>query len=456
MDQGSVTSGAAFKTALRGTLAFLVVLAVSGAVAYFYLHREMLRSLQEQIVEDQILLTQIYRDSGPDGLVEAINALRRPLGTHPASIALFSHDGRRIAGNVDLAPDFVGWSQATLNLAATRGRASDYYLHVASLDRFTLLVGRSLDQIEFQETRILAAFLIMGAVVAAAFLAIGYYSSLQTLQKLERVAATLDLVSQGDTGARLSVSGGNDQIDRMARLMNLHLDRLSNLMTTTKTAAAAIAHDLRTPLSRVFLLVDRALAKLDNAEDPREVLEETEAELTRLRSVFDAILRIAQLESSKERVGFHDVPLGPVLAEIAETFAPLAEDKGQTLTLDAVDDAARVLGDGPMLAQLLANLVQNAINHCPAGTRITLGAACDSGRVLLTVTDTGPGIPEAARERVFDMFYRGDSNRTGNGNGLGLALVRAIAVRMGAEVHLLDAAPGLRVEVAFPATGTAI
>lgn len=454
MDLGKITSGAAFKTALRGTLAFLLVLAVSGAVAFYYLHREMVRSLQEQIVQDQILLTQIYRDSGEQGLIDAINSLRRPLGTHPASVALFDRAGRRIAGDISLAPDFVGWSRQSVSVSAPGAAAAEYYLHGARIDRMTLLVGRSMDHVEFQERRIVIAFLTMGAVVAAAFLAIGYATSFQTQRKLDRMLGTLDRVSQGELDARLPVAGGNDQVDRVSRLMNQHLDRLSDLMITTKTAAAAIAHDLRTPLSRVFLMVDRAMQNVERGADPRVNLEEAGAELTRLRGVFDAILRIARLESGQEQRPFEPVALGPILTEIAETFAPLAEDKGQDLTLETVPADAVVMGDGPMLAQMAANLVQNAITHCPPGTHIGLAAEAADGAVRLVVQDDGPGIPEAARKRVFDPFYRADANRTGAGNGLGLALVRAIAERMGAAIALQDARPGLRVEVTFPPAET--
>lgn len=299
----------------------------------------------------------------------------------------------------------------------------------------------------------LQAFLLLGVVVSGAFLSIGYFASRQTLQKLERMAATLERVSQGDNQARLEVRGDADQIDRIAHVMNRHLDRLSDLIVTTRASAAAIAHDLQTPMSRAFLSLDRALRDLDHNADPRPAIEDIAAELARLRSIFDAILRISRLETDEGRARFGPVALAGLLEEMAETFAPLAEERGQHLTLEPVAADLRVEADEPMLAQLVANLVQNAIGHCPAGTCITLSAAQVGPEVVLTVRDTGPGIPAAERERVFEMFYRIDPNRTGGGNGLGMALVKAIAQRLGASVRLLDASPGLRVEVVFPGDG---
>lgn len=453
MDRASVTSGAAFKTAVRGTMILAAIFVLASIATYFYLQREMLGVLEEQVAEDQIVLTQIYQEGGQAGLVEVIDNLHHPLGMKFRVVGLFDATGQKLAGNIDLAPDLVGWSSTSLTVAAGGAPDGDaavnYYMNRSTIDNFTLVVGRDQSLVEVQQRRMLTALVLMGVVISAAFLLLGYRASLQSLRKLDRMAETLDLVSKGDAQARLDVSAQNDQIDRVSRAMNVHLDRLSALMATTRASAAAIAHDLRTPLSRAFLAVDRAQTLLDMGEDARGGLDEIEAELTRLRSIFDAILRISRLEQAAGDVFLAPVPLAPLLSDLAETFTPLAEDHGQTLTLLPVVADVAILGDAAMLAQLVANLTQNAINHCPAGTTITLGAAAADGTVRLWVADTGPGIPEAEREKVFDLFYRIDPNRTGGGNGLGMALVKAIAERLGGRITLSDATPGLRVEVVF-------
>ena len=458
MDRASVTSGAAFKTAVRGTMILVAIFVLASIAAYFYVQREMLGVLENQIAEDQIVLAQIYQEGGVTGLVEVIDSLRHPLGMKFRVVGLFDANGQKLAGDLDLAPDLVGWSSTSLSVDAAGvpdgGAAVNYHVNRSTMDSFTLVVGRDQSLVEVQLRRMLTALVLMGVAISAAFLWLGYRASLYSLRKLDRMAQTLDLVSKGDAQARLDVSDQNDQIDRVSRAMNLHLDRLSALMTTTRASAAAIAHDLRTPLSRAFLAVNRAQTLLDKGEDARGGLDEIEAELTRLRSIFDAILRISRLEQEKGNADFAVVPLAPLLADLAETFAPLAEDHGQTLTLLPVAADVAVSGDGAMLAQLVANLTQNAISHCPSGTTITLGAATVDGTVRLWVADTGPGIPEAERDKVFDLFYSIDPNRTGGGNGLGMALVKAIAERLGGRIMLSDVTPGLRVDVVFPDRST--
>ena len=458
MDRASVTSGAAFKTAVRGTMILVAIFVLASIAAYFYVQREMLGVLENQIAEDQIVLAQIYQEGGVTGLVEVIDSLRHPLGMKFRMVGLFDANGQKLAGDLDLAPDLVGWSSTSLSVDAAGvpdgGAAVNYHVNRSTMDSFTLVVGRDQSLVEVQLRRMLTALVLMGVAISAAFLWLGYRASLYSLRKLDRMAQTLDLVSKGDAQARLDVSDQNDQIDRVSRAMNLHLDRLSALMTTTRASAAAIAHDLRTPLSRAFLAVNRAQTLLDKGEDARGGLDEIEAELTRLRSIFDAILRISRLEQEKGNADFAVVPLAPLLADLAETFAPLAEDHGQTLTLLPVAADVAVSGDGAMLAQLVANLTQNAISHCPSGTTITLGAATVDGTVRLWVADTGPGIPEAERDKVFDLFYSIDPNRTGGGNGLGMALVKAIAERLGGRIMLSDVTPGLRVDVVFPDRST--
>ena len=413
----------------------------------------MTTALENEIIEDRGLLAQIYVDSGETGLLDAVNSMRHTLRTEFRAIGVFDVVGNKFAGNIDAGPVELGWSWHSVTMAArstpSQKVTENFFLNATPLGPFVLVVGRNLTLVEMQESRLLGAFALMGLVFSASVLAIGYFISQQTLVKLERISTTLDLISQGSADARLDVSDRNDQIDRIARSMNRHLDRLSQLLATTKASAAAIAHDLRTPLSRAFLSVDTAFSALDRGRDPRPELDGVAAELGRLRAVFDAILRISHLESSDDHPTFVAVPLAPLLAEMAETFAPIAEERGQSLTVAPVAAGLTAPGDAAMLAQLMANLVQNAISHCPPGTAIHLAATTTDDRTILTVTDNGPGIPSSDRERVFHLFYRQDPNRTGSGNGLGLALVKAIVDHIGARIELSDADPGLRAEVTF-------
>jgi signal transduction histidine kinase len=456
MDRASITSGYAFQTAVRATAILLAVMVLSSITVYFYIQREMIRSLQDEIGEDRLVLEQAYKNGGAFAMIDAIAALNDPLHKRTHVVGLFDAKSAKVVGNIDSKPAQLGWSEQSYpSISDTSAFHAEFYVYQADLDGFSLVVGRSLALVKLQQSRMILALVVMGLAVSAAFLLLGYGGSLQSLRRLERMGETLERVSTGDSAARLLISPQNDQFDRVAWAMNRHLDRLSTLMQTTKANAAAIAHDLRTPLSRAFLLMDRVQRLQDAGGDPRELIDEVEAELVRLNSIIEAILRISRLESA-EAGEMGEVSLAPLLADLAETFAALAEERGQTLSLTPVREALTLRADAAMVAQLLANLLQNAITHCPPGAAIGFGAEARGGGLCLWVSDNGPGIAEAEREKVFNLFYRIDANRTGGGNGLGMALVKAIAERLGAKIVLGDAAsgeaaPGLRVEVSFPA-----
>jgi signal transduction histidine kinase len=293
-------------------------------------------------------------------------------------------------------------------------------------------------------------FALTGFVVVLAMLAIGYVLSRRSLIKLERIEDALDLVSAGETGARIGAGSDNDQIDRISHRIDARLDQLEELMQDTRRTAASVAHDLRRPLARATIGLEKALAKAEAGQDPRGAIENAQADLTRLTSIISTILRIARIEGGA--VGeLGVVDLRPILSELAETYQPVAEDAGQTLVWTEPEGPLMVLGDGGMLAQLFINLIQNAITHTGEGARIHLSARAGPEAVQVCVRDDGPGIPEALRERVFEAFFRDDEARTVEGSGLGLPMVKAIVKRHGATIHLEDAAPGLRVRVEFSA-----
>lgn len=443
MDRGNVTSGAAFKTALRGTGILMLILSMTGIGAFFYIRHHMIADLQDQILEDHLILYETYENADQKALIDAIEALSQPFSSTLHSFGLFDLAGRHLAGQITVLPGQYGWSQISLSGATKEaGQQTQLLVLRRELGGMVLIIGRDLEQIQSKEELLIVTLGIAGLILSLSFLAIGYHSSRISLRKLDGITRVLFAVSQGDQQIRLHISQQNDQIDRVAVAINQNLDRLSDLMATTKASAAAIAHDLRTPLSRAFLALDQAELQVEKGVDPRDALDELGNELSRLRSIFDVILRISRQESPSLTA----VPLAPLLADLAETFGPVAEENGQRLTLHPVSPDLVLASDAAMLSQLIANLLQNALNHTPAGTDIAFGA---SAATHLWVRDNGPGIPESEREKVFALFYSLDPNRTGGGNGLGLALVQAIADRLGARILLSDANPGLQIDIVF-------
>jgi signal transduction histidine kinase len=217
-------------------------------------------------------------------------------------------------------------------------------------------------------------------------------------------------------------------------------------MESLKRVSDDIAHDLRTPLSRLRHRLEATRAKLGPGGE-RDI-EQSISELDSILETFSALLRIAQIESGARRAAFSNVNLGRILSTVSEAYAAVAEDQSQKLEVRIERDFS-IRGDRELLTQMLANLIENAIRHCPAGVQIGVSLGQDAGAPLLSITDTGPGIPESEHENVLRRFYRLETSRTTPGSGLGLALVKAVADLHGAAVELSDNRPGLRISIRF-------
>ncbi len=273
-----------------------------------------------------------------------------------------------------------------------------------------------------------------GIVVLAA-LAFGLWAGLLAQRRLKRINTTLSKLSAGDLSARTGLSRSKDDLDDMAHKLDQTAAELERLVAQTRHLSASIAHDLRTPLARL-----RAqLEMLPEGEERGAALEEA----SRLSGIFDTIMRVARIEAGHGRDGFEPVALGDLADDLAETFGPVLEDEGKTLTLDMTAPAT-IEGDRGMLVQAMANLIQNALVH--GGDQITVFAHGHE----IGVADNGAGVDPAAFEEIIKPMVRLDAARSTQGSGLGLALVRAVADRRGAELGLAVNAPqGLKVTLKF-------
>ncbi|MYM54457.1 sensor histidine kinase [Thalassovita mangrovi] len=452
MDRGSVFSGGSFRATLYGTLVFILTLAVVGVLANHYIKTQLRAEIRMQVEATIADLQSIHDIDGPDALMAAVANISPLYARAHLVVALRDAAGNTLSGLVDAGPGFEGWTTRQLALPGQSDFAGLYYLTSVPVGDFELIVGQNIGIIDSMEATTLRVLLAVGAVMTLVFITIGYRMGRAMQVKLEKMADTLETVAAGDTDARLPVSAENDQIDRVSRTMNLHLSRLSDLMVSTKSSAAAIAHDLKRPLARSYLQLERAIAKAEAGADPLDDLEETRHELSRLSDIFETILRIARIEAGQAEGVMQRVDLAEMAADLGETFEVVAEESGQSLSLwiDRGQDLS-VRGDAGMLSQMIVNLLQNAVSHCPKGTQITLGVGRVNRRVCLEVADNGPGIPDTERENALLHFFRADASRSSDGTGLGLALVKTIADRHGVELRLADNGPGLRVTACFPA-----
>jgi signal transduction histidine kinase len=315
---------------------------------------------------------------------------------------------------------------------------------------FRLLVGRDVrGRVELR--RLLTNALFSSMLVVTGLGAVGAFVIRNLFRRMvAEVSATADAIAGGDLTPRVRRSGRGDEFDRMAESINTMLERIARLMDGVRQVSNAIAHDLRTPITRARARLEDAATHARSEAELRAAVERAVTDLDGVTAVFQALMRIAEIEVGARRSAFAEVDLGPLLADLTELYGVLAEEHGLTLTL-AVPDTLTILGDRDMLQQAVANLLDNAIKFSPPGGAIRLEAAVIDRHVRIAVADRGPGIPEADRARAIERFFRGEQARHTPGSGLGLALVQAVASLHEGSLVLADAGPGLRATITLPA-----
>jgi signal transduction histidine kinase len=312
-----------------------------------------------------------------------------------------------------------------------------------------LLVGQDTDQFtDFQDGIVDIAAWSLGGMFLLVVLG-GRAVSASMLRRLNAIGDASGEIVRGNLGRRIALRGSGDEFDHLSANLNAMLDRIQALMENLRQVSNDIAHDLRTPLTRLRHGLEGARDKAQSPAEFRAALETALGETDEILATFGALLRIAQIESGTRRAAFTAVDLSGVVTALAETYAPVAEDRRHAFAT-RVDPGITVRGDRSLIVQMLANLIENAIRHTPPETAIALDLTMGARGPLIRVRDDGPGVPESERRKVFRRFYRLDASRTTPGNGLGLSLVAAIADLHRIVVALEDATPGLRVTLQFP------
>ncbi len=401
-------------------------------------------------------LETVFRRAGLPGLAREV-AERSEQGLDSMIYLLVDPRGGRVVGNLSGWPAEVRPDGTVRTIALTDPTRGGRQVPVAAR-AFGLPAGHrilvGIDRSERQElqTRIEIALAWAVGLTLAAGLVVGGWFGRRALRQVDVINATATRIVEGSLGERVPRSGAGDELDRLAENLNRMLDRIAHLMGGMRTVTDAVAHDLRTPLTRLRARLETALAAPDLTEGARRSLEENVQECDRLLGIFRALLGIAEAEAAAGGEAVAEVDLAALAADVAELYGPAAEEKGLRLDLRPGPGPVPVVGNPQLLAQALANLLDNAVKFTPAGGTVTLAADRTlDGRPRLLVADTGPGIPAAERDRVLDRFVRLEPSRSTPGHGLGLSLVDAVARRHGARLSLEDAEPGLRVVLVFPA-----
>ena len=427
------------------TAAFAVSVVILGAVTLFSTRAALLDQFKTRIASESAALTQEYHTEGLDGVVQAVRERDRTPGA--LDYGLRGPRGEPLAGPLAGVITPPGWSTPRIR---SRGDAFEpvRVLTTRLPDGHWLLVGDDEERIEAVDVAVLRGFgaAFVGVVVIGVLG--GFALSRDVHRRLAAISGTAEAIINGDLARRVPVRGSDDDLDRLAATINRMLDRIAQLMESLRQVSNDVAHDLRTPLTRLRQRLEMSLS----TEAERGVaIEGALGDLDAILDTFAALLRIAQIEGGARRAGFHPIDLSAIAANVVEAFAPSAEDAQRSLVLD-VSESLVVEGDPELLTQMLVNLVENALRHTPAGSRIQVRAARLADGPTVSVIDDGPGVPEAERERVFDRFHRLEISRSTPGSGLGLALVAAVARLHGAQATLRDAAPGLEARVTFSAT----
>lgn len=446
----------AFRVTLLHLLLTLLGTGALSAVAWWATTGFALRQLAEEVERDAGVLVQAARLGGPRAVAVSLEARLAADRSGTQYFLLVAPDGGRIAGNLARAPRAAGWE--SLRLQGGETEAAELLAFGTALPGgYSLVVARDVAPVRRLEALLLGAAGWVGGGALLLGLAGGLLMGRGVTRRAAAMDAALARVEAGEIGHRVPLRGardhaGGDEFDSLARRVNAALDRVQGLMQTLRQVTDDIAHDLRTPLTRLRQRLEGALRAEDGPVSDtggwRAATEAAIQDCEHLLDIFAALLRIAQVESGARRAGFAALDLSGLLATVAEVYAPAAEARGQRLET-AIAPGVQVFGDRELLTQALANLLDNAVTHGREGGRVALAL---SSAAVITVEDDGAGIPAESRAAVLQRFHRLDAARSRPGAGLGLALVAAVAELHGARLALGDAGggAGLRVTLALP------
>ncbi len=457
-------------TAFKLSIVYLAVFSAFAAFLIFYISyntgKILNRRLETTIQEELMRIADQYERGGIRRVTRVIDHLSRRPGAGLYMITDVA--GNPIAGNVEGVPvsvlDDVGRRSRPIPYTRLDAPDDDDAKHYAIARvlvlpaGFRVLVGRDIGEREAIREVVGGAFRISIVVMIALGLISWVFVSRRVLKRIDSISATSRQIMAGDLSGRLQVTGTGDEFDRLAESLNAMLGRIERLMIGMKGVSDDIAHDLKTPLTRLRNRVETALRDKSGDEAYREALEQTIEESDQLIRIFDALLKIARVEADSAQLAMERIDLAGIAAEVAELYEPVAEEAGFSLVTE-IDETVPINGNRELVGQAIANLLDNGLKYgkSPGGSTpselvltLTRADRHEGGGALLSVADHGPGIPEDAREHVAERFVRLEQSRTMPGSGLGLSLVKAVAHMHGAALDFMDNTPGLRVELRFP------
>ncbi len=447
-----ILRSASFRLTLFYALLFMASAGALFGTVYVTATAAMQDDMAAVLRSEAYQLAEVHRRSGLAGLADQITRRINFRTRGPIFYLLQAPNRRVVVGNlpgmppVNGAVDFVPQpdTPAAEPVDGERAKLTGFGLTLS--DGSFLLVAQDSARLTDMQHAIVRAFAWASGLTLLLAIAGGALLGSSFLRRIDTITRTSRTIMEGDLSARIPTRGTHDEIDQLIANLNAMLARIQQLMDGLRQVSSDIAHDLRTPLGRLRQHLENARDRATTTADYETATEAAIAEADALLETFSALLRIAQVEAGSQKRAFTDLDLSALARSVGEAYQPAAEDSGHTLRID-IEDGVHLTGDRQLLAQMLSNLVENALRHTPQGSTVALAVRRAGAGFAIEVADNGPGIPEAERGRVFDRFYRLDRSRSTAGSGLGLALVKAIAGLHGLTIELTDRKPGLGVVV---------
>lgn len=435
------------------TLIALLTTGIALTVQYVQTTRLLETQMRELLEDEASGLVERYEAGGILELAAFLRRQQQLTRLNDFFYLLTGPDGVPLAGNLAAWPnevDRTGFHRFKTLVVGADGRARSRWVETQTLlldRRYPLLVGQFAEQRTVLRERYLAALFWSLLATGVLGLLLGWWYSRRALAFVDTVSRTGERFLSGKLTERVPVSRRGDEYDRLAATINACFREIERVVRSLRAATDGIAHDLKTPLTRINARLELAELKARSPQELRDAIEESRADLDGLLRIIEQILNLARTEATTA-AAFVDLDLAAVVTDVVELYQPVAEDCGVALVCKL--EPAPMRGAPALLSQLTANLIDNAIKYSAAGDQVFVEIASEAEGIRLAVVDSGPGIPAERREEVLSRFVRLDESRGKPGSGLGLSIASAAARVHRARLELSDNQPGLRVEVRFP------
>ncbi len=444
-------TGIPFRAGFLFTLLYLIFLAIGAFMFYVNMHGKLLGQIDRQLLQRYENIHTVYEVKGMD-------AVTKELGLTPSdalkqrdfNFRVTGADGETLLGNIAGFEQRNGHYEADAEVSGS-GDTEGYRFYTDKLGDNNLTIGLNDQTLHNLRGSVVSSFLLTFFFTTLLVLPVAMLLASRSRARVRSMAQSMKVVGNGNLSERLSISHRDDDIDQLSGEINNALVLLQKQSIGMEKVSTNIAHDLKTPLNRLNIKIEEAIGLVDPDAPVLEKLEAASEESRHINETFELLLRITQIEAGACKASFTETDINSVLRKAYEVYEVVAEENQQQISIDLHEDTLAVMGDEGLLLQLVVNLIENAIRHCPSQANIAVSAGLLDNSPWIKICDTGPGIPQGDRERVFERLFRLEDSRTSKGTGLGLSLVKAIVNVHNGSISLTDNEPGLCVKILFKA-----